>query len=242
MEPESTASARRDVKQGALIGIVVGALVLLAVGLAVGFTRGDGTADAWAGRVLTEVRRKPPIVLTDTDGNRFDLQRETEGKLTILFFGYTNCPDICPASLMNLDKALESMQADVRAKTQVVFVSVDPKRDKPDVIRQYLDSFDPSFIGLTGTPAELREAQDLAEIPRSTYDEPDATGFYTVGHSTEMLAYSSADDVAHLTYSYETRQSDWARDLPRLTAGESPTIDDAARNAAAASDADGAAG
>ncbi len=205
-----------------LISIAVTAVMALAIGLGVGLARGDGgDADAWAGTELAEPQPKPAIVLTDTDGQQFDLQAETKGKLTILFFGYTNCPDICPANLITLDKALATMPGDVRAASRVVFVSVDPARDSPEVIRSFLDQFDRSFVGLTGTAEQLIEAQDLAHVPRATVDEPEDSGSYTVGHASQMIVYSP-DGEARVVYPFGTRQVDWARDLPRLARGETP--------------------
>jgi protein SCO1/2 len=205
-----------------LIGIAVVGVLVLGIGLGVGLARGDGNgASAWAGTELAEPQPKPAIVLPDTDGRPFDLQAETEGRLTILFFGYTSCPDICPANLITLDKALTTMPGDVRAAAQVVFVSVDPVRDSPDVIRSYLDQYDRSFVGLTGTADQLADAQDIAQVPRATFDEPDDSDFYTVGHASQMIAYSP-DGSAHIVYPFGTRQVDWARDLPRLARGETP--------------------
>jgi len=220
-EPAGDASQPRSIST-TLVAIVVAAVLVLGVGVGVGLTRaGGGNDDEWAGVELADVRDKPAIVLSDTNGEPYDLVRETEGKLTILFFGYTSCPDVCPANLITIDKALATMPADVRAATKVVFVSVDPQRDTPKAIRSYLDSYDREFVGLTGTPAELRRAQDLADVPEAAYDEPDEDGFYLVGHSSEMIAYGP-DGRAMLTYPFGTRQSDWARDLPRLARGETP--------------------
>jgi protein SCO1/2 len=221
---ESAEPRRREATRGTLVAIAVGALALLAAGFTVGFVRGDGddaAAGDWAGTVLSEPLEKPAIVLSDTNGRAYDLRAETEGKLTVLFFGYTSCPDVCPASLHTIDKTLATMPADVRANTEVVFVSVDPERDSPGVIRRYLDGFDRAFVGLTGTSRQLLEAQDVANVPRSTFEEPDEDGFYLVGHATQMIAYSP-DGVARIVYPFGTRQSDWARDLPRLVAGEFP--------------------
>jgi protein SCO1/2 len=229
-----------------MIAIALGAFVLLAAGFAIGLLRGGDddasatdVADArnWAGVALPVAQEKPAIVLEDTSGKSFDLRQQTKGKLTVLFFGYTSCPDICPLSLETIDKTLEKAPADVRAATRVVFVSVDPKRDTPEVIRSFLDAYDREFIGLTGTPAQLREAQTLANVPPSELEDPDDAGFYIVGHSSEMIAYSP-DGVARVTYPFGTRQSDWARDLPRLVAGEHPDVQLPSHEAAGGETAD----
>ena len=106
---------------------------------------------------------KPDIVLTDTDGNPFDLRAETDGRLTLLYFGYTNCPDICPVHLAQIESVLK--RPAMPSNVDVIFVTVDPARDDPASIRRFLDQFSTKFIGLTGTPDELRAAQLAFEVP-----------------------------------------------------------------------------
>ena len=112
-----------------------------------------GPAPALHASEVGDVIPRPPLVLTDTSGRRFDLAARPSGELTLLFFGYTRCPDVCPTTLADLAAARRRLSAAQRARVQVVFVSVDPAHDSPTVLRAYLDRFDPSFIGLRGGPS-----------------------------------------------------------------------------------------
>ena len=105
----------------------------------------------YRGRAISPPVSKPAIVLTDTSGQTYDLRTETAGKVTLLFFGYTHCPDECPLTMSNTSGAMQLLTAAERAKIRVLFVTVDPKRDTGPVLRSWLDKFDPAFVGLTGT-------------------------------------------------------------------------------------------
>ena len=208
----------RPVKQLVLISLAA-VLVVGAGLLAAGWDRGT---PPWAGRVLESTQAKPDITLTDTSGRPFNLRTDTAGKLTVLMFGYTHCPDVCPINLATLDSTLDSLGPRARGQVEMVFVTADPARDTPEVLRTYLDQFDVEFIGLTGTEAEVAAAQEAAKVPIATLDQPDAKGDYTVGHATQMIVYGT-DDQARIVYPFGTRQVDWSRDLPRLLNGEEPT-------------------
>src|SRR5690606_6182779 len=97
------------------------------------------------GTVLPEPVPKADFTLPDTDGDPFDFRSRTDGKLTLLFFGYTHCPDVCPVHLANIASALQRLSFEERERVSVVFVSTDPDRDTPQRIREWLDSFDRSF-------------------------------------------------------------------------------------------------
>lgn len=201
--------------------IVLGALAVLAVGL-VAASRGRA-GQPWAGEILPRAQNKPEFVLTGTDGRPFDLHERTEGRWTVLFFGYTSCPDICPINLGTLNTALETLGPSVRDQFDVVFVSVDPGRDSPTVIRDFLDGFDSRFIGLTGTEDQIVAAQEAAKVPPAEEGTAAETGSNgTVGHATQMIVYGP-DGLARIVYPFGTRQSDWTRDLPRLLGGDVPT-------------------
>ena len=211
--------ARRPGLQITLIAL--GAVALLVIGLVVA-TRGS-SEEPWAGRILPSPQEKPDLVLTGTDGQPFDLRERTAGHYTVLFFGYTSCPDVCPINLGTLDTAMETLGPQVRDDIDVVFVSVDPATDTPQVIREYLDRFDKRFIGLTGTPDQLRAAQEAAKVPPAEEGTAESTGSTgAIGHATQMIVYDP-DGVARIVYPFGTRQSDWTRDLPRLLGGDVPT-------------------
>lgn len=177
----------------------------------------------WRGTLLESPQDKPDLVLTDTSGKPFDLRADTEGQLTLLMFGYTNCPDICPISVATLASTLDSLEPSAAKSVRMVFVTADPQRDTEERLRAFLDQFDESFIGLTGTQEQIDAAQAAAKLPLATRDKPDDNGSYTVGHATQMIAYQ-ADGTARIVYPFGTREADWARDLPRLVAGEVPEV------------------
>lgn len=177
----------------------------------------SGNDQGYRGVVLPTPLAKPNFVLTDTKGQPFDFRKETDGSLTLLFFGYTNCPDVCPVHLGNIHTVLQQMPYDVKSHTKVVFVTTDPERDTPERLRSWLDNFDPSFIGLRGTLAEVNEIQAELHLPPAVASAPHgADSGYDVGHAAQVLAFSPSDNEAHVIYPFGIRQQDWANDLPKL--------------------------
>ncbi len=161
---------------------------------------------------------KPDLVLTTTDGKKFDIRKETEGYVTLLFFGYTNCPDVCPVHMANIAGAMKHLGPEVTNRIKVVFVTVDPTRDTPEVIRTWLNHFDDRFIGLRGDSASIASAFTQLRLgPAMREPGVDSTnpGRYTVGHSAIVLAYGS-DNLAHVVYPFGIRQADWSKDLTLL--------------------------
>jgi len=174
----------------------------------------------YRGRVVTPPKRKPGIVLTDTGGHRYDFLARTAGKVTLLFFGYTHCPDECPTTMSSTAVALRDLRPAGRARIRVVFVTVDPARDTGPVLRRWLDRFNPAFTGLTGTLAAIAAAADAAGIPiGGPVRQPD--GSYTLDHGTEMLAFTP-DNRARLAFFPSTSPADMAHDLKLLVTGQHP--------------------
>ncbi len=153
--------------------------------------------------------RKPDVVLTDTNGDLYDLRARTDGVVTLLYFGYTKCPDICPVRLAQLQQVLEdpNMPNDV----EVVFVSVDPERDTALVLRAWLDKFDKDFVGLTGTPDEITKIQQDAGV-MVAYPNPEDGG-KTVAHAAQVIVYAP-NGYAYSVYPFGSRQTQWLNDLP----------------------------
>lgn len=166
------------------------------------------------GVVIDPPKPKPAFVLTDTEGNLYDFTVRTEGKTALLYFGYLNCPDICPVHLAQIAEVFDTFPPLAR-DIEVVFVSVDPARDKPSAIREYLDAFDSRFVGLTGTLEEVEAAQVSAGLPKAVFvGEGDG---YTVDHAGWVIAFAP-DGMNHSIYPFGTRQSQWSNDLQALTA------------------------
>ena len=119
------------------------------------------------GGLVTPPLPKPKFTLTDTTGAPFDFWSRTDGYVTLLFFGYTECADVCPMQMANISAALRKLPRAVVAQYRVVFVSTDPDHDSPKSLRSWLDHFDQSIVGLTGSKAAIDSAQLAAKIPPS---------------------------------------------------------------------------
>ena len=172
----------------------------------------DGSG--WTGVEFEKPLPKPEFVLTDQYGRPYDFQAMTRGKVTLLYFGYTHCPDVCPVNMATAAGALHSLPPQVRRQVAVVFVTVDPARDTPPVLREWLARFDPSFVGLTGSIPQIELAELAARADPST-QEPDGRGGYGVDHGGLVIAYTP-DDLSHLAYPGGVSAAGEARDLLRL--------------------------
>jgi protein SCO1/2 len=174
--------------------------------------QGSAGPDAtYRGGLVTPPLPKPRFTLTDTSGATFDFRLKTEGYITLLFFGYTSCPDVCPLHMANVAVALKKLSPD---RVKLVFVTTDPARDSAKALRSWLDHFDKRFVGLTGTEAAIEAAQLAAGLPPARKTAL-ATGAYGFGHSSFVVA-NTKDNLAHLIYPDGMSQQDWAHDLPQL--------------------------
>lgn len=178
--------------------------------------RADRSPEDLRGYVLGEPLAKPEFTLTSTDGTPFDFRKATDGFVTLVFFGYTNCPDVCPLHLSNLGTVLPELDPRIAERIKVVFVTTDPRRDTPAVLRAWLDHFSTDFNGLTGDSSAIAGVQGALKLAPAVIEKATAadTG-YTVGHSALVVAFTP-DNQAHVVYPYGTRQEDWAHDLPAL--------------------------
>ena len=168
----------------------------------------------YRGGIITPPLPKPSFVLTDTSGAPYDFRNRTQGSVTLLFFGYTYCPDQCPMHMANISVALKKLPSDVVDQIKLVFVTTDPTRDTPIVLRRWLGSFDKRFIGLTGTEADLEMAQRAAGVPLAQKGDA-RKGSYSVAHANFVLAYTR-DNLAHMIYPGGVGKDDWVHDLPLL--------------------------
>jgi protein SCO1/2 len=158
---------------------------------------------------------KPRFTLTDTSGAAFDFRAKTDGFVTLLFFGYTHCPDICPLQMHTIADALRKLPTGSAAQFKVVFVTTDVAQDTRESLRAYLDRFNKSFVGLTGTEEAIQAAQMAANLPPAKKGSVQSNGEYEVGHSAFVLAYTK-DNLAHLVYPAGMKSEDWMHDLPLL--------------------------
>jgi protein SCO1/2 len=177
---------------------------------------GDQTGSGpYQGMGLDPARPRPSFTLTDTSGRSFAFGERTAGHPTLLYFGYTECPDICPATMADIALALKKLPTPLQRKTYVVFVSTDVKRDTARVLSRWLRNFTPganaTFVGLRGTQAQVNAAQAAAHIFLA--EDNGRT------HSAQVLLYGS-DDYARVSFVYNDHleQQQIEHDLP-LVAG-----------------------
>jgi protein SCO1/2 len=166
------------------------------------------------GLVPAPLPHKPRFTLADTAGRRFRFAAETRTKLTYLYFGYTHCPNACPLTMADIAVALRRQPATVRRRVAVVFVTVDPRRDTPHALKAWLNHFDRSFVGLTGSQREIRTAEQATGIPLAPPEKVKGKN-YTIQHSTIVLAYSP-DNRSHVVYTQGFYPADYAHDMPLL--------------------------
>ena len=183
-------------------------------------TAEQGAPDYRGGLVSPPLPR-PRFTLVDTSGAPFDFQARTQGKLTLLFFGYTHCPDMCPMQMSVIAQALRKLPAGVADRVTVVFATTDPERDTPPVVRTWLDHFDRRFIGLTGTQSAVVAAQVASQLPPARKSPVRPDGSYDVGHAAFALAYTR-DNLAHVIYPVGVSVDDLAHDLALLVAQDWP--------------------
>ncbi len=140
---------------------------------------------------------------------------EFRGKAVFMFFGYTHCPDVCPAALQTLARTLKLLDEEERKKVQVLFISVDPERDTPEVSQKYAEFFYPTFLGLTGTQEELRKvAKDYMAFYSKV--EGKSEGGYLVDH-TAYIYLIAPDGTLKLIYpSTKQKPELMAEDVKRL--------------------------
>jgi protein SCO1/2 len=177
-------------------------------------TAQPGQTGAYRGGLVTPPLPKPRFVLTDTSGTPYDFWEKTQGVITLLFFGYSNCPDQCPMHMMNIGSALKRLPPGLADQVKLVFVTTDPERDTPAAIRQWLDNFDKRAVGLTGSEAAIQAVEKAAGVPLAQKASASGAG-YGVAHANFVLAYTK-DNRAHLIYPGGVSKDDWVHDLPLL--------------------------
>jgi cytochrome oxidase Cu insertion factor (SCO1/SenC/PrrC family) len=172
----------------ALLGVWIAALAAAAVWI--GWDAYQGGKPAIGG----------PFALTDQDG-RTVTSDSLKGKPTLIYFGFTYCPDVCPTSLLLMENAIEKLGPDAAKKVNLVFITVDPERDTPAQLAQYVPSFHPRLIGLTGTAEQIAAVQKAYRVyAKKVADDKSSAGF-TFDHTSIMyLMDPKGQYVAHFTH------------------------------------------
>lgn len=198
--------------------VAAGALVLALMGCAAAPTGTGG----FHGSRLTNRWPAPTVTLTDTDGRPFSLA-ETTTKLTLVFFGYTNCPDVCSQEMADITSALARLDPADRKQVQVVFVTTDPTRDDPATLKRYLGAFDDSFVGLTGSEKDVRAVTTALYVHAERVQGSDAGQ----GDADEQGLATAGKDylVAHDDHTFamaadHTITALWNRDIPNMQLAE----------------------
>ncbi len=169
------------------------------------------------GAVLDQPYVVPATPLTDTDGASYSLADDTDKRLTLVFFGYTHCPDVCQVVLSTLASAITRLDDADKEQVDVVFVTTDPERDTERVLRNYLDRFNRGFIGLTGPlDSIIAVGKDLAVAVEQGHQLP--SGGYDVTHGTSVLGIDGDDEVPIL-WTQGTSATQFASDVHQLLEG-----------------------
>jgi protein SCO1/2 len=186
-------------------------LALLAAGCA---EAADPEAGELLGTSLSNPYQAPDVVLTDTDGAPYALTKDTDKPLTLVFFGFTNCPDICNFVMANLAQSMTRLSDDDRAGVDVVFVTTDPARDDEEALRRYLDQFDDGFEGLTGELDDLMRVGDAFHV---FFEKGKRlpTGGYDVAHGTHVFAIDEDDEIS-VVWNAQTTGKEFATDIHTL--------------------------
>ena len=197
---------------------ITAALALGAV-LATGCDKLGPSRSPFFGVDVTGAKMGGDLRLKDPTGKDRSLA-DFRGKVVALFFGYTHCPDVCPTTLADMAKAMKLLGPDAKG-VQVLFVTVDPKRDTPEIMHAYVNAFDKRAVGLVGSDADV---EALAKRYRSAFTrEPDrGNGAYDVSHSSAIYFFD-AEGKARLLATPSASQDDMVHDLHLLTSlGDQP--------------------
>lgn len=154
----------------------------------------------------------PEIELSRADGSLFRLS-DLRGKVVMLFFGYTSCPDVCPITMGELNHAMQKI-GDRAGQVQVLYVTVDPERDTPDAVQKYVNHFNPTFIGLSGSEAELAKVWNDYGVFREIVESTSAMG-YLVNHTARVTVIDQEGNM-RLSYPFDAPVEDMVHDLKLL--------------------------
>ena len=153
------------------------------------------------------------LALTAQDGEAFTLDSQ-RGKMVLVYFGYTYCPDFCPTTMLDLMQVSDTLGDDAD-RLQVVMVSVDPERDTPEHLTEYLEFYDPGLIGLTGSPEATLEIQRGYGVMAARQAPAEGSSGYLVDHSTSLFGIDPEGNLA-ITWAYGTEPEEIAADVEHL--------------------------
>ncbi|CAL9476404.1 hypothetical protein SUDANB58_02962 [Streptomyces sp. enrichment culture] len=181
----------------------------------------EETGGQKAATVLDKPFEKPDLVLTDTHGKKYDFRQETAGRPTLLYFGYTHCPDVCPLTMNNIAVAKKQLPEAEQDKLRVVFVTTDPERDTPAALGAWLKGIDSQIVGLTGDFATIQAGARTLGISIEP-SQKDKNGKVVSMHGTQVIAFSPKTDAGYVLYGEDAGVDDYTEDLPKLITGAKP--------------------
>jgi len=200
-----------------IFGLLLALLLSLLLG-ACGPDAGSTTPgkSPFQGTDITGVDWGKDFQLTDHNGKRRSLA-DFHGKVVVLFFGYTHCPDVCPTTLGELGITLKRLGPDA-SKVQVLFVTIDPARDTPDLLAQYVPSFNSTFLGLTGTEEEVAQAAKSFKVFYKKQEGKSKAG-YSMDHSANTFVIDSQGRL-RLLFGFGAGAAPLVHDIQQLLAGK----------------------
>ena len=191
-----------------ILWVGLGAMLLVTLATVIVFFTSQN--NRLRGSVIEPAMPAAEIALTDQNGQPFRLA-DYRGKVVLLFFGYTYCPDVCPATMAELRAARAMLKPEDAARVQVVFITVDPARDTAASIQEYVARFDPAFLGLSGTEAELSAVWQAYGVFREI-EQTDSVAGYLVAHTSRVYVVDVNGNLS-LSFAFGTPPADVANDL-----------------------------
>ncbi|UKY51531.1 SCO family protein [Streptomyces inhibens] len=164
---------------------------------------------------------KPDLVLTDSNGKKYDLLEKTKGHPTLIYFGYTHCPDVCPLTMANIAVAVKQLPKAEQKDLRVVFVTSDPERDTPAALKKWLGGINKDFTGLTGTFDTIQAGARSVNIG---IEKPvkKKNGDVVSTHGAQVLLSSPKDDKIHWMGMQEATSDNYTKALPKIVKGQNP--------------------
>jgi protein SCO1 len=195
----------------ALAAVLLGGLVILGAGVFLGLAHRDSPRGA-AGTLLASAVGGP-FRLVDQNG-KMVTDADLRGKWSLVYFGYTHCPDACPTALNDIAVALDEL-GPKRGAVRPVFITVDPERDTPEVLKAYVTAFDAPILALTGTPEEIAQAAKSYRVYYAKH--PEAGGDYSMDH-TSVIYVMDPQGRFTASFTHESSPEEIAERLKKLLA------------------------
>lgn len=164
----------------------------------------------WAGRGKTAETFRPDFALQDGKGQTHTMA-DFRGKFSLVFFGFTNCPDVCPTTMSEVAQVMDDLGAEAD-RVQPLFISIDPERDRRQGLTEYLAAFHPAILGLSGDSAATKDAAESFKIHFGRGEDPSAPDGYTMSHSSALYLIGLDGEWLRL-FDYETPAAEILADI-----------------------------